>query len=671
MSFIHFRNWANLLTSYWRVSVRTIYSNSARLLTVLMLVVTAGLFAGLVGCGASGPSAATTTVSTSAAAIAMSTTAASVKSDNSDSVTITATALTSGNAVVSGVAMTFSSTSGQISTSTGTTDNSGKVSFSFSGGTEGFNRTATITASVTGTAVSNTMPIQITGSTLTLNAASTSLTAGTPVALTIVAKNAGNNPVSGQSLRYSFSVGTGNLSPTTGTTDSSGTATVNVTGTSSGALNVLVEWMNGATVTASATQTFTVAGAAGGSLSVTTPATSPFGVYMGATQPVVVNVPATINSVAVDRIRYVSTLGNWQGGTSVLTVLRTGATDTQTFVPGSINAGNANVQIDALDVNGTVLGSAAIVLAISSPAANANGITLQTSQSVLTPGATTTLSAFVRDIFNNPVGGANVQFSLVSSSGTGESILPVLIATDTTNSATTQMGRAKATFTAGSSTTQGASVRATVSGTLIFADAPITVGGTAGSIAITTSTKMSSVNSDTSYNIPVTVFVTDSNGGALQGAVVSLSLWPHRYYKGVRAANCAPIYLGSAVGPPVVIYTEFPNEDAANENLILDAGEDTDGPGGYSVGGFGAPDGKLWPPLASAGSIPSTVTTGADGTATFNWIYPKEYAHWMTVRLRATTQVQGNQSQAVTYLFMKVLATDVVVPCPLSDSPFN
>lgn len=651
--------------------MRTIYSNSARLLTVLMLVVTAGLFAGLAGCGASGPSSTTTAANTNAAAISLSTTAASVKSDNSDSATITATALTSGNSVVSGVAMTFSSTAGQISTASGTSDNSGKVTFSFSGGTAGFNRTATITATIAGTSVSGSIPVQITGSTLTLSAPGTSLTAGTPVTLTIVAKNAANNPVSSQSLRYSLSVGTGNLSTSSGTTDSTGTATVDVTGTSSGSLNVLVEWMSGTTVTSSATQSFTVAGVAGGSLSVATPASSPFAVTMGGSQSVIVNVPANINSVAVSKLRYVSTLGSWTGGTKVLTVTPLFPQDTQTFIPGTLNAGNANVQIDALDVGGNVLGTAAIVLAISAPASSAAGITLQSSQSVLTPGATATLSAFVRDASNNPVGGANVIFSHVGTSGTGESISPPLIATDSTNDATHQIGRAKAVFTAGTSTTQGASVKAELAtNAAIFATAPITVGGTAGSIAITSSTTMSSVNNNTSYNIPVSVFVTDSNGGALQGAVVSLSLWPHKYYKGVRTLTCAPIYMGAAAGPPVVLYTEFPNEDV-NENLILDTGEDTDGPGGLAAGGFGTGDHLLWPPLASAGSIPSTVTTGADGTATFNWIYPKEYAHWMTVRLRATTQVQGNQSQAVTYLFMKALATDVASPCPLADSPFN
>ncbi|MDD2819611.1 MAG: hypothetical protein PHN51_12570 [Candidatus Nanopelagicales bacterium] len=367
--------------------------------------------------------------------------------------------------------------------------------------------------------------------------------------------------------------------------------------------------------------------------------------------------PSAIGGVAIASIRYASTLGSWlANGNNALTVARAGTTDTQTFVPGN-SAGNANVQIDALDASGNVLTSASFIFSITSPTANASTITLQSSVSVLQPSSganqsTALLTAIVRDNSNNPVGGAPVLFELVNSSGSGESLSPVVVTTDSTSSATTQMGRAQTTFTAGTSTNQNAAIKATVVGSAISSTTPITVGGTAGSIALGAGTKLSIVNSDTAYQLPVTVMVTDSNGNAVSGAVVSISIWPIKYYKGVRDTTCAI----TGTGP-------YSNEDG-NENLIKDAGEDTDGTGGL-------PDGMLWPVPSSAGSVPSTVTTGVDGTATFNWIYLKQYASWLVVRLRATTQVQGSSSTSSLELPLVPSTTDTTSPCQLPDSPFN
>jgi hypothetical protein len=497
------------------------------------------------------------------------------------------------------------------------------------------------------------------------------------------------------------------LSAATATTDSFGNATFSFTGTAAGAATVLVEWLDapgGTTVTASASQTFTLT-ATGGAFAITTPAASPFAVATNGTQNVVVNVPAAINGTAVTQVRYATTLGTWAANSAkVYTANVTGPlTDTQIFNAGA-SAGNATVQIDALSSTSAVLSSVFVTLSISSPSSTAATIQLQSSASVLAPStggtlSTATLTAIVKDASLNPVGGAAVLFELVNSSGTGESISPAVVITDSTTSGTTQMGRAEATFTAGTSTTQGATVMASlVANSAVAATTPITVGGTAGSIAIGASTKMTAINSDTSYQLPVTVMVTDSNGNAVSGAVVSLSLWPAYYYKGVRNAACLASYAGTGTWDSVAknfssfTPTVFLNEDY-NENLIMDAADITtatpaDGPGGYAIylqyvsdlssgatptstDFHGAADSILWPPLSAAGSIPSTVTTGVDGTATFNWIYLKDYASWLVARLRATTQVQGNQSTATSYLPLVPLADDVKNPCALPDSPFN
>ncbi|MBU1215585.1 MAG: Ig-like domain-containing protein [Gammaproteobacteria bacterium] len=616
----------------------------------------------LSGCGGSAVSTTTTTAANaSAASVQLSTSATSVTSDGSSSATITATVLSSSNAVLADQIVDFASSTGLLSSASATTDATGRATFTFSAGTSGVNRTATVTATVNGTAISASLPIQITGSTLTATTNSTAVAAGTPVTISIVAKNSGAVAVSGQTLRFSVaasSTGSGTLNTTTATTDSVGAASVILTGTAAGIVDVLVEWLDatGATVSASTTKSITI-NPSGGSFSVSTPASSPFAAAIGTNQTVTVNVPAAIGGVAVANIRYATTLGTWlANGLKALTVVPAGATDTQTFVPGN-SAGNANVQIDALDASGNVLTSASFIFSITSPTVNASSITLQSSVSVLQPSvganlSTAVLTALVRDAANNPVGGAPVLFELVNSSGSGESLNPVVVTTDSTSTATTQMGRAQTTFTAGTSTNQNAAIKATVVGTAITTTTPVTVGGTAGSIALGAGTKLSIVNLDTAYQLPVTVMVTDSNGNAVSGAVVSISIWPVKYYRGTRANDC----IITGFGPYI-------NEDV-NENLILDPGEDIDGPGFV-------PDGMLWPVPSAAGSVPSTVTTGVDGTATFNWVYLKQYANWLDVRIRVTTQVQGSSSTSSLELPLVPAAIDTVAPCQLPDSPFN
>lgn len=619
----------------------------------------------LAGCGSSTPTTTTTATTTTATAqvatISLTTSGASVKSDGSSSVTLTATALDANNAVVSGATITFSASTGQLSSSSVVTDATGKAVTTFSAGTSGINRTATITASI-GTSITSSIPIQITGSTLTLSTPATSVAAGNAISLSAVAKDAGGNTVSGQTLRFSVdasSTGSGTLSANSATTNSSGTASVNFTGSAVGTVNILVEWLDAAgSTTLSSTQSYTIS-AAGGAFQVTTPATSPFAVSIGTNQTVSVNVPATVTS-----IRYATTLGSWlANGLKVLTVARGGAaTNSQTFVPGN-SAGNANIQVDALDAAGVVITSARLVFSISSPATSANSISLQSNVSVLQPStgtnqSTAILTATVRDANLNPVGGAPVLFELVNSSGTGESISPVVV----TTSSTDPMGQAQSIFVAGTSTTQGALIKASVVGTAVTATTPITVGGTPGSIAIGTSSTITSINSNTSYQLPVSVLVTDSNGNAVSGAVVSLSVWPISYYKGSRNTACIAQYAVAA---------GFANEDV-NENLILDAGEDIDGPGGILAGGtfFGTTDSILWPGSSTAGSVPQTVTTGVDGTATFNWVYLKQHADWVKVRIRAKTSVQGTESITSSSLILGHSTGDES-PCVLPSSPFN
>lgn len=624
----------------------------------------AGVLAGCGGGGAGGTTTAAPVIST-ASRLALATSANSVSSANTNAVTITATALSASNVLMAGQVVEFSTESGNIVSASTITDSNGSISATFSAGTAQLhNRTAIITAKVSGTAVEASIPIQISGSTLSSTATVTTLTTGTPVTLTALAKVSDGSVAANQALRFSIassSTGSGTLSSATALTDGNGEASISLTGTAAGVVNVLIEWLDepDGNTTLSTTRSFTVQ-QTGAAFEVTTPSSSPWAVNLNSSQNVTVSTPATINAVAVANVRYATTLGSWDATTNkVITVARTGLSDTRSFNAGS-NSGNANIQIDALSATGTVLATSRYVFALSATSASANSISLQSNVTALAPssgGTTSTamLTATVRDSSLNAVGGASVLFELVNPTGSGELIDPVVVSTNSS-------GVAQSVFTAGTSTTQTSQIRASVVG--IPAVTPstisITVGGTAGSVAIGTSTKISSINSDTSYQLPTTVMVTDSNGNAVNGAVVSLSLWGVRYHKGVRLPDA------DGACPASVTFTHV-NEDI-NENLVNDAGEDVDGPG--NMNGIGTIDGSLWPPSPAAGSLPATVTTGSDGTATFNWIYLKEYANWITARLRASVLVQGSEATTTTTITLSASKEDVD-DCVLPSSPFN
>lgn len=632
------------------------------------------LFAGMVsligllsGCGGGGAGGSSTPIST-ANSIALAASSNSVSSANADSTTITATVL-NGSVVMANQTVQFSASSGLIIASATITDANGRVTASFSSGSlDKANRTAVITATVPGSSASASIPIQIIGSTLTSSATNVSPNTGVPVTVTATTKVSDSTAAADQSLRFSLassSTGSGTLSATTATTDINGNANISFTGTAAGTVDILIEWLNSSgNVASTTTQTLTVQ-ATGGAFEITTPTSSPWPVTLGTNQTVTVSTPATINGTAVANIRYATSLGTWQsGGLKTLTVAHGGASNTQTFVTGAY-AGNANIQIDALSSSGVVLATAKSIFALSASAATASSITLQSNVSVLAPssGGTSsnaTLTATVRDSSLNAVGGASVLFELVNPTGSGEKIDPVVVSTNSN-------GVAQSIFTAGTlSTVQTSFISASVVGSGVPASTiPITVGGTAGSVAIGTSTSIMSVNSDTAYQLPTTVMVTDSNGNAVGGVTVSLSLWSLEYHKGTQV----PFTLPDKDCSPNWTYTHA-NEDL-NENLLRDllpTDEDVDGPGNQT--GLGTPDGKLWPASSAAGSIPSTVTTASDGTATFNWIYLKEYAGWLTARLRASVVVQGSEATTDAIFTLGSLKADAK-DCLLPDSPFN
>lgn len=629
-----------------------------------------------------------TTTSPRTLAVQLSTT--SVKTDNSDASEVAVTVLDSSNAPIPDQTVTFSATRGQLSAASAITDSSGVATVSYRSGTvEQVNRTGEVT--VRAGSLTRKSTVLVAGSTLTAVPPSTSqLVIGNSVSLRFVVRDAGGTPVPNQALRITVD-GTGQATlngsagPINATSGADGSVTVVVVGVAAGGATVTAAWLDSdESVTASSSIALSVQGS-GSALEVVavdddpnTPADetrSPTSGRINSAVTMRVNVPQTISSTAVTQIRFASTIGAWAANgnstyTRPVTISGSSGTIEEALNLGG-TAGVATISMQALGAAGQVLATVNQDVSITAPPSSASKITLQASATTLptsTAGTPSTaiLTATVRDSANNVVGDADVVFKVLNDTGTGATISPVVA--QTTSVATTgALGQAESTFTAGQLPTNQAfaiSAEVTANGVTHTATLPMAVGGVAGSVTLGRATIIESINSDTAYALPMSVQVTDASGASLQGARVSMSVWPVGYARGDRDQDekCIAVYRAALVDP-LPNFPEFEKNEDDNENLVLDPGEDQDGPGL-------TPDNKLTPAASSAGAVAATVTTDQNGLATFQYVYLKNYADWLRVRIRATVEVQGTEKQTELNFTLPHSVEDED-PCVLPPSPFN
>jgi len=591
--------------------------------------------------------------------ISLSTSSASVSTDNSDSTTITATVLDANNAALKNTTVSFEASTGTLNAPSVVTDDNGQASVVFScGNLDSSNRTATITA--LSNAVSKQISIQITGTTLDLatdyqNLEITNSVISTQIdnakaILTISAKDAGDNRISNALITTSVDPSsTGNvlLSPSSGYTNSSGELKIEVFGKAKGNVVVRVEGLG-----ATATQAYSV-GLAGEVFSIISPTEDPYSLAKGASVSVVVQAPSQAQVI------FATTCGAWDGG--IDTVVTKSVTNGQASAAlSSTEACNATVQVyDAADPNT----SDSMKVTIYPPADSAARIDLQAASYVVAPSTggilnSVALEATVRDETFQIVPNVSVTFSISDSTGGGEYVSPPLAYT------LPGSGKAEATFTSGSvsSGARGVTVTATVVGKSTVTDSiSIVIGGTAGSVVIGQSTTIESSEDGTSYILPMTAQVVDSNGNPVPSARISLQLWPLSYRTGIWVpkssgsidANCYP-----------EVSNTYPNEDDTfpgtyfYRNLILDPGEDANG------------DGQLTPASSSAGAVPDEVVADENGVAAFDLIYTKSQAAWIVAEITGSTLVLGSESRSTTTFVLPWALADSNI-CVLPDSPYN
>ncbi|MRW93719.1 Ig-like group 1 domain-containing protein [Duganella sp. FT80W] len=189
----------------------------------------------LAACGGGGGSAGTPvngtgTVTSKAASVILTAGATTIASSGADGTEVTLTAIVrdSGGNALSGETVSFTTSSGTISSTNRTTDTSGQVIEKLSVKGDSSLRTITITAKA-GSVTSSAVTVQVVNSvpTLTLTTSSGTLASagitGNEVTVTALVRDASNNVLPG--VTVSMSSNSGSLTVSNATTDSSGIVT--------------------------------------------------------------------------------------------------------------------------------------------------------------------------------------------------------------------------------------------------------------------------------------------------------------------------------------------------------------------------------------------------------------------------------------------------------------
>jgi Bacterial Ig-like domain (group 1) len=229
---------------------------------------------------------------------------------------------------------------------------------------------------------------------------------------------------------------------------------------------------------------------------------------------------------------------------------------------------------------------------------------------------------------------------------------------------TSSSGQATVQYIAGATTTanNGVVLQATVEGAPLVppGSASLTVTQSALFIALGTGNTVIALDSQTLQK-DWTVYVTDSNGVPVSNVSLTIKALPVAYRKG-------SLIFATVWGYDLSSLSTCNNEDA-NYNGVLDPGED------FNNDGILEPGNVISVTTSStSGASSGTVTTGSTGRATISLVYAKSYALWVDVKLVASAVVTGTESSTQAVFYAPGLASDystATVAPPGQTSPFG
>jgi hypothetical protein len=656
-------------------------------------------------------STTTTTTTTTALASSLQLLAGSPTIDSSGSTTVSMTAvvLDTNNNQLSNQPITFqvidpvtnpafvSNISGVGTGGTSSSTTSGPATATLNLGANKTNRTITVVASVIpavgASAITASVSVAVAGTVIATPAGGSSLVFGATLPLTTSLKDSAGVPIAGQVLTIHSSAGN-TITPATATTDLAGSISFSVTGTKTGTDVITVTGL-GAT---SQPLTLTVSNS---NFVFASPAPNTF---------VSINTNQTItlhwDTGGVPQVGQPVQFNSTRGTLSATTV----NTDANGNASVSITSpGTGQATIAATGVNGTP--APAAILNIVFGTSTANKVSVQSGRAALpinvfnSLGVAQTTSqtpiiAIVRDVNNNLVQGATVNFQIVTDPSGGS----LDASSSVTNiSGSTSVNYIAGTTSSGSNTVQVSATVVSVNGTpvtgTVQAFVNLTVAGQSLFIRMQTDNQLAAGTGI--YTKSYFALVTDSAGNPVSSTTnpitVTFAVAPTNYMTGTSIPNglqandlvtgggvtqCEPagapcpgayqkgqwIQLTSTwakvAGAPTpqgtpAIYYDCLNEDT-NFNGILDAGED------YNA------DGRLTP--GNVASVNATAPTNPSGIAQADVTYVKGFATWAAVNLTATITVSGTEYIQSIPFVLPILAGDIAnvsIPPPGQISPFG
>lgn len=613
----------------------------------------------LAACGGGGGSAGTvsgssgsTATTPSSISLLFSSTELPSSGTTGTEVTVTALVKNGSNNAIASAPVTFTASSGALTSVSATTDASGKATALLSTSGDRTNRTITVTAKAGNVTATGT--VNVVGTAVTITGPST-VTAGGTGDFAITVRDQAGKAISGVPVAISSSKGNAIAikSSAGGTTsaaitNSQGQVVVTVTGVQAGK-DTLVASSQGNTFsyeynvnTLSLTVTPAATQANVGTCTSIDARLENSGVGQNGT----ISISASRGLIYTDSA-CTSPLGS--AGVAVT------AGQAQTTYIKSDTVGTATI-------TGTVTNgpTAQTEIKFVAPLTSTATISLQPEPAVISPSGTgqsntSVLTVVVRDgtANNNLVKGAVVEFSIVSDQSGGSLSNPAVVTTE-------DDGSAKVTFTAGPATTpaNGVQIQARIQGTNKTATATLTVSRKSLFITAGTGNRLETPATST-YRQDYSVFVTDASGNPVPEVSVTASVKAMFYRKGSYRfdADQATPESGWVYASP---YYVCANEDS-NNNGILDAGEDFNN------------SGTLEPRIPL--SVTSSGKTDATGTAVISILYPRDRGNWTDVQLSVTGSVQGTEATYTTSTYtLPVLATDLsdqTTSPPGSPSPYG
>ncbi len=585
----------------------------------------------------------TTTPTATASTVDVSSSSLQLGSAASESVTITVVVKGTGSVVMPDTAVSLTASSGSLVVNSSKTDSTGVVTATLTAGSaaaDKANRTITVTA--TSGSASGSVQVQVVGTTAAFSGA-TSLSAGsTPASFSILVKDSKGAVIPGAVVTSSASQIGNALASNTATTDGNGAATFSYTPTNAGSDSLIFSVL-GTTVTASLA-------VSGQDFTFVSPAAST-SVTVGSSQTVRVRYRVSGVAQAGQTVNFASTAGSFSGSTTVLT-----------DVNGEATASLSSTFAGTATVSATISGVGTTTLPLSFVAVTPANLVLQISPSAIGPnsGASTTQQATVlarvTDSNGNPVKSQTVNFTRTADASGGN--------LSAASAITDANGEASVKYISGPNSTSnnGVTIAGTVQGTSVSGNASLTVNQSALFIAMGTgNTLLTDQNDTTTYTMPWSLFVTDSNGAAVPGVTLSMKVLPVAYGKGsLKWSAAQSVWLASDYTGAQSSSTSLAATSANAGQRLMCANEDTDYSGILTSTKDVNHNNALDPGnVITLTPASKTVTTDSNGRALIYLQYSRSYAPWVVVNLVATATVSGTESVRQQSFLVPALTTDI------------